>query len=256
MTMKYYKYIFGIILITSLMTLGCGDGNDGTNANDKTFSSTQNVGSSSNAFLASDEFTSVTIEIDYVEGFKPTQSALNNLKSFLEARLNKPDGITISLDDEIRSPGGSPYSALETSNLERLHRDYYTVGSNLTAYFIVLDGEFEQENVLGFAYYNTSMALLGETIDNNSGGFNQPNKEVVETAVIQHEFGHILGLVNNGTNMVQNHEDQANEAHCNVESCLMYFAVRTSDFMNNLTGGNVPELDAQCIQDLQANGGK
>jgi hypothetical protein len=254
--MKYYKYIFGIILITSLMTLGCGDGNDGTNANDKTFSSTQNVGSSSNAFLASDEFTSVTIEIDYVEGFKPTQSALNNLKSFLEARLNKPDGITISLDDEIRSPGGSPYSALETSNLERLHRDYYTVGSNLTAYFIVLDGEFEQENVLGFAYYNTSMALLGETIDNNSGGFNQPNKEVVETAVIQHEFGHILGLVNNGTNMVQNHEDQANEAHCNVESCLMYFAVRTSDFMNNLTGGNVPELDAQCIQDLQANGGK
>jgi predicted Zn-dependent protease len=156
----------------------------------------------------------------------------------------------------ISSPGGSPYSSQEAFDIEKENRDTYTQGNTLAAYFLILDGEFEQENVLGFAYFNTSMALLGGTIENNSGGFNQPNKETVETAVLQHEFGHILGLVDNGTPAVQDHVDEANGAHCDVDSCLMYFAVRTSDFMNNLTGGNIPELDAQCIQDLQANGGK
>jgi len=250
-----HKTIFGTLIILAFILSGCSS-SGGSGGGGSDFSSTQNVGASANGFLASDNFTSLTIEVDYVQGFRPTQSALNNLRSFLQARLNKPGGISITLDDEITSPGNSPYSAQETFDLEKENRDTYTEGNTLAAYFIVLDGQFEQENVLGFAYFNTSMALLGGTIENNSGGFNQPSRETVETAVLQHEFGHILGLVDNGTPAVQNHVDEANGAHCDVESCLMYFAVRTSDFTSNLMGGNVPELDSQCIQDLKANGGK
>ena len=253
--MNISKTIFGSFIIISLFIFSCSSDNGGTNEQN-TFSSTQKVGDSSNEFLAVGDYTSLTIEVDYVEGFQPSQAALNNLKSFLEARLNKPGGISITIDDMISSPGGSPYSSQEAFDIEKENRDTYTQGNTLAAYFLILDGEFEQENVLGFAYFNTSMALLGGTIENNSGGFNQPNKETVETAVLQHEFGHILGLVDNGTPAVQDHVDEANGAHCDVDSCLMYFAVRTSDFMNNLTGGNIPELDAQRIQDLQANGGK
>lgn len=250
--MNTYKTFFGTLIIITIVLLGCSDDNTSGSDGDN-FSSTQNVGATANGFLTSDTYTSLAIEVDYVEGF---EAALNNLRAFLEARLNKPGGISITIDDQISIPGNSPYSAQEAYNVEKENRDTFTEGSTLAAYFIILDGQFEQENVLGFAYYNTSMALLGGTIEDNSGGFNQPNKATVETAVLQHEFGHILGLVDNGTPAVQDHLDQANGAHCDVESCLMYFAVRTSGFMNNLTGGNVPELDAQCIQDLQANGGK
>ena len=253
--MNIHRIFFGSLIIITLIQLGCSDGNNNGSDADN-FSSTQNVGVTANGFLASDAYTSLAIEVDYVEGFQPSQAALNNLRTFLEARLNKPGGISITIDDQISIPGNSPYSAQEAYNVEKEHRDTFTEGTTLAAYFIILDGQFEQENVLGFAYFNTSMALLGGTIERNSGGFNQPSKEKVETAVLQHEFGHILGLVDNGTPAVQDHLDEANGAHCDVESCLMYFAVRTSDFMNNLTGGNVPELDAQCIQDLQANGGK
>lgn len=252
--MNRFKTIFGKILLISLVITGCkssGSGNGGSE-----FSNTQDVGASANEFLSATNYTSLAIEVDYIEGFRPTQTALNNLRSFLESRLNKSGGVSISLDDEITSPGNSPYSAQEAFDLEKMHRDTFTEGNTLRAYFIILDGQFEQENVLGFAYFNTSMALLGGTIENNSGGFNQPSRETVETAVMQHEFGHILGLVDNGTPAIQDHVDEANGAHCDVENCLMYFAVRTSDFMNNLSGGNVPELDAQCIQDLQGNGGK
>lgn len=253
--MNTYKIFFGSLIIITIALLGCSDDNNSGSDGDS-FSSKQNVGATANAFLASDTYTSLAIEVDYVEGFEPSQAALNNLRTFLEARLNKPGGVSITIDDQISIPGNSPYSAQEAYNVEKENRDTFTEGTTLAAYFIILDGQFEQENVLGFAYFNTSMALLGGTIERNSGGFNQPSKEIVETAVLQHEFGHILGLVDNGTPAVQDHLDQANGAHCDVESCLMYFAVRTSDFMNNLTGGNVPELDAQCIQDLQANGGK
>ncbi|MBR9916140.1 peptidase [bacterium] len=252
--MYNFKTLFGAVLLISTLFLGCSS-NNGNDGNGSNFSSTQDVGDSANDFLSSSNYNSLIIEIDYVEGFQPTQTALNNLRSFLQDRLNKTT-ISISLDDEIPSPGNSPYSPQEAYDIEKEHRNTYTEGSTIAAYFLILDGQFEQENVLGFAYFNTSMALLGGTIANNSGGFSQPSRETVETTVLQHEFGHILGLVGNGTPTVQDHQDEANGAHCDVDTCLMYFAVRTSDFVNNLMGGNVPELDSQCIQDLQANGGK
>ncbi|WP_018128180.1 hypothetical protein [Balneola vulgaris] len=252
--MKLHSLAFlfvSLFIFSCSSSSGSNDGGGGT-----TFSHTQGVGDTANGFLSASEYTSLTIEVDYVAGFQPSQAALNNLKSFLESRLHKPGGITITVDDEISSPGQSPYTAQEAFDLEQEHRDIYTEGNTLAAYFIILDGEFENENVLGFAYFNTSMALMGERIESISGGFGQPSKTTVETAVLNHEFGHILGLVDNGTPAVEDHVDEANGAHCDVESCLMYFAVRTSDFMSNLMGGEIPELDAQCIQDLQANGGK
>ncbi len=250
------RSFFGKILLIIITGLACSSNTDNSSGTDGDFSHTQSVGATANGFLAADDFNSLVIEVDYVQGFKPTQTSLDGLKSFLESRLNKPGGITISLDDEITSPGGSPYTAQETFDLEKEHRNTYTQGKTLAAYFLVLDGQFEQENVLGFAYFNTSMALLGGTIANNSGGLSQPSRATVETAVLNHEFGHILGLVDNGSPAIQDHIDEANGAHCDVESCLMYYAVRTSDFVGTLMGGSVPELDAQCIQDLQANGGK
>ena len=70
---------------------------------------------------------------------------------------------------------------------------------------------------------------------------------------MSHEFGHILGLTNAGTVMQSDHEDANHKRHCNVSSCLMYWEAESG---TNLFGGNIPQLDAQCIADLQANGGK
>lgn len=248
---------FFVLILFLFYISGCTASNSGDNGeNGDTYSHTRDVGSSANDFLSSSTFTSLVIEIDYVTGFQPSENALNNLKSFLEGRINKPNGIIINIDDEIPSSGKSSYSAQDAYDLEKEHRNTYSDESTLAAYFIILNGEFEQPNVLGFAYFNTSMALMGGTIDENTGGLGRPSKSVVETAVLNHEIGHLLGLVDNGSPAVQNHLDEANGAHCDIESCLMYYAVRTSDFVGNLMGGSIPDLDAQCIQDLQANGGK
>ena len=187
---------------------------------------------------------------------EPGTSSINKLKSFLEERLNKPGGITISLDDEIVSPGIDSLTANQVYELEQEHRDRFTSGTTLAAYFLFLDNSYERENVLGIAYFNTSMAIFEETILDNTGGFGQPSATTVESSVLMHEFGHILGLVDNGSPAVQDHVDEENGSHCDVESCLMYWAIQTTDLMGNLMGGSIPELDEQCLHDLQANGGK
>ncbi len=66
----------------------------------------------------------------------------------------------------------------------------------------------------------------------------------------------LLGLVNTGTTPQTDHQDHAHGAHCTQTSCLMYYQVDTSNFLANLLGGTVPSLDAACVQDLKANGGK
>ncbi|MFT6718764.1 MAG: hypothetical protein ACJAY8_001160, partial [Sphingobacteriales bacterium] len=110
---------------------------------------------------------------------------------------------------------------------------------------------------LGVAYASTSIALYGTSVHENSGGILQVSREDAETVVLQHELGHLFGLVNNGSKMVRQHQDTNNGKHCTVESCLMYYAIETNELFALLgTGGTIPELDPLCKEDLKANGGK
>jgi hypothetical protein len=259
-----------LLLSAALLGLvaGCGDGatgpgDDETGGNGgQDFSHTRAPGASARAFLSDEEFTSLTVEIDHVEGLQPSQEAVDSLRVFLERRLHKPGGVSIVLDDAIPSPGQSPYSADEVRDFEGTHRDTFTEGSELAGYYLFLDGEFEQQSVLGIAYFNTSMAIFEEVIRENSGGIGAPPTSVIEAASVRHEMGHILGLVNSGTPMQgeqggpNDHHDEANGAHCTEEGTLMYHQVETTDFIQNLQGGAVPPLDPLGIEDLQANGGK
>lgn len=265
---RQHARAFGCLLLCgALLALvaGCGDGATGPGGDGdagQDYSHTRAPGTSARDFLSDEEFTSLVVEIDHVEALQPSQEAIDSLRVFLERRLHKPGGISIVVDPSIPSPGQSPYSADEVRDLERIHRDTFTEGSTLAGYYLFLDGEFEQENVLGIAYFNTSMAIFEEVIRANSGGVTGPPTPVIETASVRHEMGHILGLVNSGTPMQgeqggpNDHHDQANGAHCTEEGTLMYHQVETTDFIQNLQGGEVPPLDPLGIEDLRANGGK
>jgi len=108
-----------------------------------------------------------------MEGFEPTQDALNSLQSFLEDHLNKSQ-INISTST-IPAHEKNAYTTDEIGDLEEENRNNFTNASTntLNAYFIVVDGEFSDANVLGIAYFNTSMALFGETVNSISGGVTQ-----------------------------------------------------------------------------------
>lgn len=249
--------IFIICFSLAVFIAGCSDST--TDPGDPTtteFNSQAAPGDSAASFLQSEQYTSLEIEIDYMPGHEPTQDGLNSLQTFLEERLNKQT-ITFSTPTEITPESQSSYTADDIRGIEEEYRDSYTeAGSNtLHAYFLVVDGEFEQSNVLGIAYWNTSVAFFGQTINDATGTPPaSPSKEKVESTVFRHEFGHNMGLVGNGTPTQSNHKTDGS-AHCTTDGCLMEPAVETADFFSNLSG-DVPPLDEFCIEDLQANGGK
>lgn len=258
--MKVFKRLSLFILCFSLAVVlnSCSDSSTdpGDPPPQEEFNSQQGPGESSELYLGDEEYSSLEVELDYMEGYEPTQEAINNLESFLNERLNKND-ITINTS-EIPARNDGPYSTDMVTTIEDEERDNYTeAGTNtLHAYIVVLDGEFnENSNVLGFAYWNTSMALFGETINNISGsGPTGPSQEQVESTVLRHEVGHNMGLVGNGTPTQSDHKTDGS-AHCTTDECLMAPSVRTGDIFQNLSG-EVPSLDEACITDLQANGGK
>jgi hypothetical protein len=210
-------------------------------------------------FLSNDTYKKLIVQIDYVAGYEPTQTALSHLKAFLEQRLNKSSGIEFNLGG-IASPGQTTLSLSEIQALEKKNRRLYTKEDVITAYILFADADYNEntssEQVLGLAYGTSSMVIFDKTIRNLSGGITQPPVSTVEATVSEHEFSHILGLVNNGTSMVNSHQDEANGRHCNNSNCLMYFEAETSDLIGNLLGSAIPTLDNHCVEDLRANGGK
>lgn len=263
------NYLALIVLVMGFVVYACSDSGTGTNPDpdpdpdpDPTveFNSRVAPGDSAQSFLEGDQYTSLEIEIDYMEGYEPTQEGLNSLSTFLEARLNK-DNINFTLT-QIAARGEGPYTTNDVANIEDEERDTYTeAGSNtLQAYFLILDGEYEQSNVLGIAYYNTSMAFFGQTISDISGTPpTAPSRNQVEGTVFRHEIGHNLGLVGNGSphpDGQESHQTGSSEgAHCTTSGCLMEPAVQTGDIFQNFSG-EVPDLGQLCVEDLQANGGK
>lgn len=212
-----------------------------------------------NDFLSDKNYEKLIVEVLYVKGFQPKAASVNNLQAFLEQRLIKPGGITI-VEREISSPGKTAYSIADLRDIEKTHRSQTSTTETLTAYFFFADKDYAGNSgdakVLGVAYGSSSMAIFEKTVQDFSGGLTQPAVSTLESTVIHHEFAHILGLVNNGTAMQAAHQDEAHGRHCNNKKCLMYYAAETSDIAGLLTGGNVPQLDASCIADLQGNGGR
>ena len=221
---------------------------------------TKLVGDSAKDLLSEGTFDTVIIEILYSPGLAPTDNAVEAFSSFLEDRLNKKDGIQIE-QREITSLGQTQYSIVDIRNIEDNNRTKYNDGKTIAVTGIFIDGEYDQNtekgSVLGVAYRNTSFVIFEETIRSFSNQPLSPSLATLESVVINHEFGHLLGLVNAGTTMQTDHQDVEHGRHCTEEDCLMYWTAETGEgLLNMLTGGSVPDLDSQCVADLQANGGK
>ncbi len=213
------------------------------------------VGASGNELLSSSKYSSLKIEVQYMTGYQPDAAALNHLQTTLQALINKPSGISI-VTKEIPASSSLALSVNDVYTIEKNNRTAFTSGSEIAVYILYTNGNYTDNNVLGVAYKNTSAVLFGKKINDNSGGFGQASRTKLVSTVIEHEVGHLLGLVDLGSPMQTNHKDAANGSHCNNNNCLMYYASETSDIFGFLITGNIPSFDVNCKADLTANGGK
>jgi hypothetical protein len=242
-----------IIIFSFLLFIGCKKDSDNTSLPDDY--SNSNVGASANDLLSSNKFTSLKIEINYMPNNSPDPSAITHFQNLLNSTLNKPGSIEI-VQRQINSDNKSSYSLKDIKLIEKANRTVYSQGGTIGVYFLITDADYNDSRVLGIAYRNTSFALFGKTIRDNSGGIGKASLTKLEATVIEHEFGHLLGLVNIGTAMQVNHQDTPNGNHCTNANCLMNFTAETTDILGFLLTGSIPVFDANCKNDLKANGGK
>ncbi len=224
---------------------------------DVTASNTLNnrsVGVSANEFLSASTYQTLNIEIAYMPGFAPDANAIANLQGFLNLLVNKPGGINIS-QRAIPASGKPVLTLSEVREIEKNTRTVFSSGNTLGVFVLYTDGAYNQSSTLGIAHKNTSMAVFGKTLHDNTGGVNQSGLTKLESIILQHETGHLLGLVNLGSPMQVNHKDPASN-HCNNSACLMYYETEITQMGGILVSGPVPPLDVNCRNDLRANGGK
>ena len=261
-------YLFQIFLCLCLF-LSCSDSNNESevvvdeNGEEQTVDVTTNrkaVGDSANDLLSDTDHDELSFELFFVAGFKPTDNTIDNFKDFLGERLNKPGGVTIELK-QIDSPGQDVYTIEDIIAIEDDIRTNFNDGNKLAVFGIFVDGSYsentEDGSVLGVAYRNTSFVIFEETVQSFSGQTFAPSRTVLETTVVSHEFGHLMGMVNAGTPLQSDHQDVPHGRHCTTEGCLMFFTAETGEgLISSLSGGTIPVFDSLCLDDLKANGGK
>lgn len=215
--------------------------------------------------VSAKDYAKLLVEIDHPPNAAPHPGALEVLKATLR-EVTAKTSIEVELEASIPSEPGKKYSFSEIEALEDKHRDRRSSGDTAVLYVVYVAGgsseDTDEGKVLGAAYRGTSLVMFKGNIRANSGGgplSGQPPEEVVERAVLVHEFGHAAGLVNLGTKMQRQHEDPENPGHSSNRNSVMYWAVESSAglaLLCQLGLGNdcgVPyQFDADDKADLRA----
>jgi hypothetical protein len=254
------RIIYRSIFLIFFLTLSCAkDDSLGNDLNNSNYTFKQQVGYSANDILSNKKFTDIYVEVMYVDGFKPSAETLTNLKIFIGTRTYKTN---IVIEERlINITSKSIYSMEDVRSIEDANRSVFSIENQLAISALFLNGKSSSDTdtttILGTSYRNTSFVIFEETIKTTANNILGTSKITLESTVILHEFCHLLGLVNLGTNIVVDHEDTSHSAHCTVENCLMYYLIENGKNVHHwVNDTQIPQLDAYCIDDLRTNGGK
>ncbi len=249
------RLLFGLVF--TLLTGSCSKDSE-TDPNQKA------PGASATDLLANANFDELVIQIAYVEGYRPSDLALADLKDFILMRTYKEAVNFVFLP--VPSPGEEALTLQEIVNLENENRTLYNNGRTLAVYIYFADAPSSKDKpdanifTLGAVYRNTSMVLHESTIRSVVGA---EGPAAVEAAILTHEFGHLFGLVDQGAPEISPHEDRYAANHCLEPGCLMQASLEAATGLQkaiaaraakNLTA--VPDMGPECIRDLQAIGGR
>jgi len=136
--------------------------------------------------------------------------------------------------------------------------------ADVVAYYVVwLDGYLEEngapnQQVLGVSIGHTGVLAMFKPVIESSGLPLVPNlSRVVEQTVLVHEFGHAVGLVENGIPATSAHQDKEHGAHCTNEKCVMYWQVEgvaaARDYaQRNVTRSDLVLFADDCLADVTA----
>ena len=256
--MRYGRNVLFLVLLLFIVCSCSGD--ESASSNRPNEENNRPLGASAEDILSGNDFSRLTIELVYTNSFRPEPSSILGFKNFVSQIVNKPGGVYY-VERVIPDQAGAPFSIEAIRAIEESNRTIYSEENNLGVYIFFSNGASESDTqnsvTLGSAYRNTSIVIYQKTLEY----ITQSEPEVLpvlEQTTLNHEMGHLMGLVN-----IQNddihpiHEDPQAEKHCIHEDCLMYYdatAVGRKMLEKWTLLRSVPELEIQCLEDLQSKG--
>lgn len=208
------------------------------------------VGQMALAYIRSDPARRLTVEIDYVEGRRPSDAAMAHVEGILARDLAKPGGVSVAAGDAMPEGDGA-WSFREIDSLEQRYRDAWSSGDTATMWVAFLDGQLAGERgALGVAFRASAAAVFADRVGDATTAL--INRTSIERSVLTHEVGHLLGLVNIGYTSAYDHEDPDNPGHSNNRRSVMYWQVEDVSIASILEGGPPDDFDEADRADLRA----
>lgn len=263
-----------LILFFAMTVAGCScggdddDNDDGDPGDDDDDVDDDDAGSGEDRianYLRAEPYPRLTIEIDAVDGYALRDDVLPVVEEYFSGILDKPDGIGHVLDGTLEESADGEWTSDELHALGESAFDLDVDAETVKMHVMLVDGEYVEAagggTVLGLAWSNTHVALFLDAIEDSCQGvlpgFTEALCANAQTHILIHEFGHVIGLVDNGLPMVDPHKDPVHGDHDADDGCLMYWAYEGPNLVdaivNRMTGGGGDILfDDACLADIAA----
>jgi len=238
--LQNYQISFSFLFVSCLVALsGCS-----------------NVPAPSVLAITRPEVTKLYIEVDYENGAKPYVN-LSDVGADLElvqenldvlfAASGKQVIAETDVDDmeNIGEIEGETFTSTQLLEISNRHRTFVEDVTSTSIHIMFIDGFFRdekkdvevQEGVVGVTIGDGGTIAIFKPViaqmDRSQSETGTLLQRYVEQSTILHEFGHAVGLVENGIPAINDHHDDCEECdeeeakersgHCENPNCVMYY---------------------------------
>ena len=222
----------------------------------------------------SESVTSIVIEVDYAVGAEPYTGDAGQLGDLWSLFGDNAERIfggakTVSYPNQLDQMealtdiNGESFSTEDILAIADAHRNQASTSETAAYYVLWLDGFFRdsqvEQSVIGVSLGTTRVIAMFKPVIESIAipGGNEALERFAEQTTLVHEFGHAVGLVNNGIPLTSDHHDAENGAHCTNRDCIMYWAnegVRDLvPFVQRfVASGSTVLFGPECLDDVDA----
>lgn len=187
-----------------------------------------------------------------------------NIEALFEGRALDPDVFVPSALSEMEEIPPQKQDTWTSEEILGLARNVW--GENPSSYeaeffVLFLKGYFESEGapdyqIIGVSIIGTPVIAIFKDIVLASSPIPQVAR-FVEQATLVHEFGHVMGLVDNGVPMVSDHLDPEHPRHCTNNQCVMFWvnegASDMAQFVRRMVDSDsLVMFGEECLEDTRS----